>query len=79
MKSTKITGSENINWVGWVGDVLFIGFNKGTFYRYPGASEKDYAALVGADSVGKHFHANIRSKFAGTVASLADVKQFDPA
>lgn len=78
MKSTKITGSENINWVGWAKDVLFIGFNKGSFYRYPGATEKDYAALVGADSVGKHFHANIRTKFAGVLASGADIKQFAP-
>lgn len=35
----------------------------GKLYHYAGVSRKDYDALTGAKSLGKHFHTHIREKF----------------
>lgn len=44
---------------------LTVRFTHGGTYEYPGVPESAYEALVAAESIGKHFHANIRSQFAG--------------
>ncbi len=42
---------------------LHVTFPKGGHYIYEGVTPEQHAALVGAESVGKHFAANVRSKF----------------
>ena len=42
---------------------LEIEFVKGGVYQYSGVSEDEYAGLMGSESHGKHFLANIRDKY----------------
>jgi hypothetical protein len=42
---------------------LVVQFKSGATHAYEGVSAEDHAALIGAESVGKHFHANIRNRF----------------
>ena len=53
--------SSNIFAVGWSDDILLVKFNRGDIYRYDGVPLSTYQGLIGADSVGKFFHANIRA------------------
>ena len=55
--------SSNINRVGWANKVLYVEFNHGGAYAYKNADFNDYIKLVTAESVGQHFHQNIRYKF----------------
>lgn len=55
--------SSNINRVGWANKVLYVQFNHGGVYAYKEADFSVYANLVAAESVGQHFHQNIRYNF----------------
>lgn len=44
---------------------LRIRFTHGGEYVYPGVPQEEHAALMGSESIGKHFHAHIRSKYTG--------------
>lgn len=43
-------------------DELHVQFKNGTRYVYSGVSAEKHAALISADSIGKHFAANIRQQ-----------------
>ena len=44
---------------------LRVRFHHGGEYTFAGVSADEHKALMGADSIGKHFHAHIRSKYSG--------------
>lgn len=47
-------------------NTLAVEFNRGgAVYHYAGVSQEQYDALRGAESVGKHFIANVRDAFQG--------------
>lgn len=62
MERTSVV-SRNISSVGYdpESQTLEIEFNKGGVYQYFGVPEHEYEALMGADSKGKYFSANIKS------------------
>ena len=55
--------SSNISSVGYDADsqTLEIEFNNGGVYLYSGVPESLYEGMMGADSKGKFFHANIKN------------------
>jgi len=57
--------SSNILSVGYDADseVLEIEFNSGAVYQYYGVSHAVYDGIIGADSKGKYFHANIKGVY----------------
>ena len=61
----KPVSSSNIESIGHDPDTdtLEIEFKGGGVHQYDGVSAKDHHALVNAASIGKHFHAHVRSKF----------------
>lgn len=44
---------------------LYIRFSNGSTFRYPGVAREVFDKLAAAESVGKHFYANIRQQFTG--------------
>lgn len=66
MKSVK---SSNIHSIGYDPEkrVLAVRFGAadGDVWHYEGVSPEQHAALISAESVGKHFHSNIRTAFKG--------------
>ena len=63
MPDMRPVNSSNIAKIGY--DVrdqeLHVEFTNGARHAYQGVAPSDYAALAGAESVGKHFHAAIRN------------------
>jgi hypothetical protein len=57
--------SSSLSAVGHDGgaDELHVQFKNGSRYVYSGVSAEKHGALIAADSVGKHFAANIRKKY----------------
>lgn len=53
--------STNIDSVGHDGQHVYIQFKSGGIWKYP-ATADEHAALLSADSVGKHFHANLKGR-----------------
>lgn len=55
--------SSNIAAVGYdkASETLTIQFHTGALYQYEAVPENVYTGLLNAESVGKYFHANIRS------------------
>lgn len=45
---------------------LFVQFKSGGTYQYDNVPPEAHAAFVGAESVGKHFHAEIKGKYEGS-------------
>ena len=43
-------------------NTLAVLFKNGGLYHYAGVDSAKHAALMGADSIGKHLHANIRGQ-----------------
>lgn len=41
-------------------NVLHVEFQNGSVYSYPNVTADHHAALMGAKSLGEHFHANIK-------------------
>lgn len=62
MKEVK---SSNISHIGYDTEkrLMSVKFKTGSIYRYEDVPPEAHEALVGADSVGSHFHENIRGKF----------------
>lgn len=58
--------SSNIAAIGHDPDTneLHVRFHSGATHIYSGVTAAQHAALVGADSVGKHFMAHVRDKHA---------------
>lgn len=44
---------------------LTVRFHNGSDYTYSGVSAEEHQALLNANSIGKHFSANIRTKYKG--------------
>jgi hypothetical protein len=57
--------SSNVSSVGYDADsqILEIEFNNGGIYQYSGVPESVYEGMMGADSKGKYFHANIKNAY----------------
>ena len=57
--------SSNVSSVGYDADsqTLEIEFNSGGVYQYSGVPESVYEGMMGADSKGKYFHANIKNTY----------------
>lgn len=68
-----VTGSSNIAKLAWSAETLYIKFHKSGWYAYAGAAEADYMALRDAESVGSHFHANIKKAFTGVKLENGDL------
>lgn len=68
MKLTPTPQSSNIAGHGHDPETstLLIQFKNGAVHKYEGVTAEDYAALAGAESVGKHFYAEIRGKFSSS-------------
>ena len=58
-----VVGSSNISELAWKDDTLYIKFHKSGWYSYVGVALGQYEALRDADSVGGHFHLNIKKSF----------------
>ena len=63
MEHTPVTSSL-ISSIAHDGETLEVVFNSGQKYRYVGVTPEDFAALKDAKSIGRHFGANIRGKYA---------------
>lgn len=50
---------------------LVVEFTSGDFYEYTGVSTEQFAALIAAESVGKHLNQHIKGKF--------EFKKLDPS
>jgi hypothetical protein len=59
----KKVESSNLSEVGWHEDNLYITFKSGKTYKYANVQFQTYMELVTAESCGKYFHQNIRSKY----------------
>lgn len=57
---TPVT-SSNLSALGHDGSHTYVQFKSGGLWRYP-TSAAEHAALVGAESVGRHFHAFIKGR-----------------
>lgn len=57
--------SSNISSVGYDADsqTLEIGFTNGSVYQYAGVPQSIYEGMMGSDSKGKYFHANINKVY----------------
>lgn len=64
----KEVKSSNITRIGYDAEAgtLVVEFKSGTKYSFSGVTTKEHQDLVEAQSVGSHFHANIRSKYTAT-------------
>lgn len=62
--------SSNLSAVGYdpATRALTVQFKSGASHHYADVSPEAHAALMAAESVGKHFHAHIRSAHKSTVA-----------
>lgn len=47
-------------------NTLYVRFASGAEYTYDDVTPTEYHALLGANSVGRHFHEHIKSKYKGT-------------
>lgn len=65
MERTQVDNSSTIAAVGYDPQtgMLEVTFKSGGTYRYADVPAAAHAALMQADSIGKHFHAHIRGKF----------------
>lgn len=57
--------SSNVEAVGYDPKecVMEVRFKGGTLYRFKDVPPESHAALIGAESIGKHFHAHVRGCF----------------
>ena len=67
MKRARVT-SSNLATVGYdePSRTLEVEFHHGRVYRYFGVPPEEYRALMGAESHGKYFAANIRGRYGDT-------------
>jgi hypothetical protein len=65
--------SSSASQIGHAHGALFVRFkSNGQLYRYDGVSGAQFAALQGAESVGKHLQAHIFAKFKGVPVAEPD-------
>lgn len=64
MQKTPVT-SSNIEAVGYDPGLLRIWFKNGSAFDYAGVTPEEYESLIQAGSIGKHFNAEIKSKYTG--------------
>lgn len=59
--------SSSIRSIGYdpMSKTMEIEFNSGAVYEYRGVTEETYQGLMNADSIGKHFHSEIRPRHTG--------------
>ena len=62
IKATYV-GSSNLDCVGYQRGTLYVRFVKGGAYKYNKVPFPLYQELISAESVGQHFHQNIRTAF----------------
>ncbi|GAF93205.1 unnamed protein product [marine sediment metagenome] len=64
MKRRRVD-STNITSIGYDErtKILEIEFNSGSTYQYNNVPVSEYIKLINADSVGKHFHQNIKNNY----------------
>jgi hypothetical protein len=55
--------SSNIKAIGWDADTLAIDFHNGRRYKYTGVPKAVFDGMLAAESVGKYFHAEVKSRF----------------
>lgn len=62
--------SSNITSIGYdpATATLEVQFKNGGRYQYAGVDARTHGALMGADSIGAHFHQHIKPAFKGTPA-----------
>lgn len=60
--------SSFIKSIGHEEDTLEVEMASGTVYQFGGVTPDDYASLMGAKSIGKHFATNVRGKFDHSIA-----------
>jgi hypothetical protein len=65
----KPVKSSNVAAVGHDGDALYVKFHSGDIWRYPGVSTDEHQQLLTAQSVGSHYHRNVKAKYSGTKVS----------
>ena len=65
MEHVTIPNSSNIRSVGYDDDArtLHITFHSGKSYTFESVPRDEYDYLLSAESVGSHFHSNIRNKY----------------
>lgn len=65
MKIVPIAKSSNIEGCGYDPETkkLIVMFKNGSCHRYSDVPQEHYDGLMGAESAGKYFHANIRNAF----------------
>lgn len=59
--------SSNVRAVGYDAptQTMHVAFHGGRTYEYTGVSPEEHRSLVGADSIGSHFHHHIKSRYTG--------------
>ncbi|MFA6232455.1 MAG: KTSC domain-containing protein [Rhodanobacter sp.] len=64
MERTPVTSSD-IRAIGYdeESQTLEIEFNSGSVYDYAGVPQSEYDGLMGADSKGRYFHANVKERY----------------
>lgn len=55
--------SSNIAALAWESETLYVTFHHGGEYAYDGVPYEVFTQMVNAPSVGKFFHAEVKSKF----------------
>jgi hypothetical protein len=68
MTTVTPVNSSTVKHVGYdpENQILFVHFHSGSGYSYPGVSPDEHQALITAESVGKHLHQHVKSKYEGT-------------
>ncbi len=64
MQRKAVDGSSQIKSVGHdpATHTLEVEFHNGGVYHYHGVDEEAHQAMMGAESIGSHFHKNIKNK-----------------
>jgi hypothetical protein len=71
--------SSNISRIGYQRGTLYIMFNSGVAYAYPGVPFPTYNNMAEAESVGQFFHHHIKNKFTHTKLEHDPFKTSQPA
>lgn len=64
--------SSSLKSIGHDGDVLEVEFHSGKVYRYSGVAREHFDALIGAESIGKHFGEHVRGKYEHQLVETED-------
>jgi len=67
--------SSNIKAIGYEGGNLHVQFASGKVYEYEGVTEKDFADLAEAKSIGSKFAKGIRNNYKGRVLTQKELEE----